>query len=358
MKITWSKIPFILLLIPVMVYAERRAEYIEHKTIEKSFDVSSKALLEIDNKYGNVDIITWDQNRIDIEVKITVEGKDRDDVQDKLDDIEIDFIGKKDFVSAKTIFEKESWSFFKIFNNKSFQIEIDYTVKMPEKNRLRVDNDYGDIYLTELWGKADINCDYGRIVLGDLHAEDNEINLDYCSSSSISYIKSGHIDIDYTNLTVEKSENLYLQADYCTFRLDDASSFDFNCDYGKLSISHIDQLKGDGDYLVMRFGEIRRSLDLSCDYGSLRIDEIMPDFDFVRINSEYTGVKLGVHPDANFKIKADLSYCSLKNTHGFTFNREIIDNTSKFYQGYFGNPEANSSLYIESDFGSVNFIRN
>ncbi|MCH8325837.1 MAG: hypothetical protein IIB83_04655 [Bacteroidetes bacterium] len=44
-------------------------------------------LLKIKNKYGNVDIVSWSQNRIAIEVVITVTGNNEDAVEKKLKNI-------------------------------------------------------------------------------------------------------------------------------------------------------------------------------------------------------------------------------------------------------------------------------
>ncbi len=82
-------------------------------------------------------------------------------------------------VSAKTRFEKSSrsWSFWGKSKNTSYK--INYTVKMPKSNNVKVNNDYGNILLNEIDGSANINCDYGKITLGDLNNSNNKINIDY-----------------------------------------------------------------------------------------------------------------------------------------------------------------------------------
>ncbi|NJN49935.1 MAG: hypothetical protein HC798_00705 [Polaribacter sp.] len=79
---------------------------------------------------------------------------------------------------------------------------------MPKTNAVDLNNDYGSIYIDVLEGVANINCDYGKIDIGELLAENNSINIDYCSSSNIKYLKSGSINADYSKLNIEKSEKL------------------------------------------------------------------------------------------------------------------------------------------------------
>ena len=83
-------------------------DYEKTKTIKKEFDVNADALLNIKNKYGNVDVISWNQNRVEIEVTITVSGNNEAKVIDRLSKINVNFENSRTAVSAKTIIENSS----------------------------------------------------------------------------------------------------------------------------------------------------------------------------------------------------------------------------------------------------------
>ena len=82
-----KKITFLfiaLMAIPAVLNAnpiDKRWAHEKSKTIKKEFDVNSDALLRINNKYGNVETISWDQNRVEIEVTITVSGNNESKVE-------------------------------------------------------------------------------------------------------------------------------------------------------------------------------------------------------------------------------------------------------------------------------------
>ena len=76
--------------------------YTKEKKITKEYTVNANALLKINNSYGNVDVITWDQNRITIEVTVKTNGNDEDKVIKKLNDIDVKFQGDATMVSAIT----------------------------------------------------------------------------------------------------------------------------------------------------------------------------------------------------------------------------------------------------------------
>ena len=100
------KITLLLLLIPSILFAtidELRHE--KTKKINKEFSVSKNANLQLLNKYGNVSITSWNENKIAIEVVITVKDNDLDRVENRIANILVEFKASSDKVFAKTIIE-------------------------------------------------------------------------------------------------------------------------------------------------------------------------------------------------------------------------------------------------------------
>tara|TARA_B100000767_G_scaffold256783_1_gene264119 strand:- start:46 stop:372 length:327 start_codon:yes stop_codon:yes gene_type:complete len=62
------------------------------KKIHKEIQVSKDALIEIDNSYGDLNIPSWDQNKVVIDVLITVKGKNSKKNQKKLNSIDVSFL--------------------------------------------------------------------------------------------------------------------------------------------------------------------------------------------------------------------------------------------------------------------------
>ena len=179
--------------------------------------------------------------------------------------IDVAFEASASSVSAKTIFEKEksNWSFWKKNNNLNYQ--INYQVKIPKTNAVDLNNDYGSIYLGDLYGKAYISCDYGKIAVGELFADDNTISLEYCSSSNIVFMNSGIIDADYSKITIEKAGKLKVNMDYSTLNIETLEDIDFNADYGSISIDEATNVDGNSDYVGIRLGRIIKNLTIDTD---------------------------------------------------------------------------------------------
>jgi hypothetical protein len=358
---TIHKLALLLLLIPSVVLANNGLDKKRHeksKSINKSFDVSSKATLEIYNKYGDINVTSWDQDRVEIDVKITVKGNDEDAVEDMLEKIRVEFDGSSNLVTARTfIGNKNNWSFWK--KRKNISYKINYTVKMPVTNNAKLNNDYGSIRLDELEGTADISCDYGKVTLGDLKGSNSSISLDYCSSSTVDSMKDGDISIDYSKLSVESATNVNVSMDYSTMKFNSVEDLDFNADYGGLTVDNANNVEGTGDYTGLKFGTINNRLKVNSDYGSIRIKNLADGFDFVDINSEFASIKIGLAPNISFDFVIDLQYAGFKRNDGnIDMRKSIKKNNKKYYEGTYGKGNSNSKITIKSEYGSVTFQEN
>ncbi len=300
-----------LLFIPIAANANDigKFKHEKSKSIKKEYSVNADATLKVDNRYGNVDVISWNENRIVIEVKITVRGDNEEKVLDKLDRIDIEFEGSRSLVYAKTIIDKNKSSWSWNWGRKSnVNYEINYRIKVPITNNANLINDYGSISLNELKGDASINCDYGKIIIGELHSINNKINIDYTNNSTVGYMKGGSINADYSKFTIEEAGNVKLNADYTTSIFEKINDLTYNCDYGSLTIDEASSVIGNGDYLSAKLGTIAKTVKIDADYGSIKIENLRDGFESVDISTSYAGIKIGIPKNSSFNFELQLSY--------------------------------------------------
>ena len=358
MKKSIYKIAFLFILVPLVSFGTRetKPKHEKSKTVKKEYSVSSDATVDINNKYGNVNIITWNKNKVEITVEITVKGNDLTTVEKKLRNIYIEFNANSNLVSAKTKFDKSSsnWSFWGKSKNTSYK--INYTVKMPKSNHVKVNNDYGNIMLNEIDGSVDINCDYGKIVLGDLNNSNNRINLDYSKGSSINFMKAGYVNADYSKLIIDKTDKVKINSDYSTITVETANKVTYNADYGNINVDDVEEITGNSDYVSIRLGTVRKNLKIKADYGSIKINELAKGFDRAEISGQYAGITIGVKRNNTFKFTADLQYARLRyNENNVDMHKSIQKSSKRYYEGTYGNGNSTSVLIIKSQYGSVNF---
>lgn len=362
MKTKITQLLFLLLVIPSMVMAHEcdpQGKYTKEKRIKKEYTVNVDAKLVINNSYGNVNMVSWNENRIVIEVHVKTNGSDEERVQDKLDEIDVRFEGSASYVSAKTMFEKSSSrSWWNSWKNNNVNMEINYTVKLPATNMIDISNDYGGINLDRLEGNAKINCDYGKITIGELLAEDNYLNFDYTKNSTIGYMKSGRINADYSSFVLERGGDIELNADYSKSEFGQIQNLNYNCDYGSVITADSKDVIGRGDYVSAKIGVVHGDLNINADYGSIRIEELAADAGDVVIQSDYTGIKVGYSSQYDFTFNIKLEYAGLSGKENLTFNKERRESSEKYYEGYHGNSSSNNNVNINSEYGGVTLFKN
>tara|TARA_R110002073_G_scaffold100714_1_gene229038 strand:+ start:1462 stop:2544 length:1083 start_codon:yes stop_codon:yes gene_type:complete len=356
MKSTF-KIAFLLFLIPLVSFAnnEKKLKQEKSKTIKKQYSVDRNATVNIDNKYGNINITTWNKNSVEITVVITVKGNSLSSVEKKLSRINVDFNASSNLVSAKTKFDNSSssWSFWGKSNNTSYK--VNYTVKMPVSNNVKLNNDYGNILINEINGTTNINCDYGKLIIGDLNNSNNNINIDYTSSSTINFMKSGSINADYSKLTVDKTDKVKINSDYSNINIGTVNTVTYNADYGSITVDDVNDIKGNSDYANIRLGTVSKNLNIKADYGSIKIKELAIGFNKAEVTSEYAGITIGTKANNNFNFKMNLQYSKFRyNNDRVEMFKSIEKSSKKYYEGVYGKGKSNSTLIIKSQYGGVN----
>lgn len=337
--------------------SELDGKHTREKKLKKEFQVGANSNLNINNSYGNVDITTWDQNRVVIEVIIKTNGDDEEKVEEKLEEINVEFNQSSSGVSAKTRFSKERKSWWKeIFSGfDNVNMEVNYIVRAPVGNNLDISNDYGGIYLDQTTGNTRISCDYGKIDIGELRGRSNYLNFDYTRNSRVDYVTNAEINADYSDYVIEEAENLIVNADYTNSKIMKVSKLEFNCDYGSVEIDKVKELVGVGDYLTTKINRLFTSADLTLDYGSLSIEKVIKGTRKVNINTDYAGVKIGYDNEMNFRFDVKTSYGSVKGTDGMNIESNNQGNTSRNVSGTYGSGGNAASFSINTSYGSVQF---
>ncbi len=333
-------------------------KHTRERKIKKEFSVSSNSNLEIDNSYGNIDITTWNENRIVIEVTIKTNGNDEDKVEDRLRTIDVNFDQNSSGVSAKTSFSKENRSWWKnLFDGfDNVNMEVNYVVKAPVGNNLNIDNDYGGIYIDKTSGDTKISCDYGKIDIGELNGNSNFLNFDYTRNSRVEKLTNAEINADYSDFEIGEANRVNLNADYTNSVFDKISMLEFSCDYGSLKIDKIKELRGSGDYLSTKINRLFTSANLDMDYGSLSIEKVIKGARSIQIDTDYTGVKIGYDNEMNFEFDVRTSYGGISGLEGLEVNRSNQKNTSKEVSGYYGG-KGGTQFQITTSYGSVEFSK-
>ena len=347
------KILAFFILIPIFGYSiDTNFNYSKQKNINKAYYVNSDATLSIDNSYGNISVTTWNEDIIQLDVSIKVSGDNEKWVNQRINDINIDINALKGMISAKTILGNSSSK--NQGRNNSF--EINYTLKIPKNGSVKLNNKYGNINTADLFARADINCKYGKITLGKLFST-SSIQIDYCSNSSIDFLKYGTVSAKYSNLKIDEVGKLDLISDYTDVEINESDAIKYNSKYGKIKIKNVKTLDAAGNYLTIRIGQVYDQLKLITKYSSLNIDTINAKANRINIVSGYTGINIGYDTNFAFDFSVALKYANFNYSNELEMNsKEEVSNTKK-YSGFYKKKGINN-LSIISDYGNVTLTNN
>jgi hypothetical protein len=327
------------------------------KEFHKDWTAGASTTLDINNRYGKVVVETSDQNKITIDVKVTVEYPNKERAQRLLDYIDVQFSEDGDLLKAKTIID-EKFN-FSGWGGGSRRFSIDYKVNMPSKINFTLANRYGNSELGKIEGLVKLDIKYGDLIAENL-ARGNEKPMNYIS---LAYGKADIESAGWLDATIRyagsfiigKCQALLLDSKYSKIEIEDISSFIGETKYDKVEIENINNLVLDAGYTDINVGELAKKLKFNGGYGSITVDRIPAGFESIESDSRYIGVRFGIETDANYELDAKTSYGDIKfDENNFQHEKRIVENNSSETTGIVGkgdNPA--SKVYVRASYGSV-----
>jgi hypothetical protein len=300
------------------------------KSYSKSYPLDGNDRIKLVNQYGRIQVNTWDQHQIKVDVQIKVQAEDDATAQKLLDGVQIHDSKDGDDVTFRTEIERfgSSWKLFNFGNNDKHKVEINYTVYMPAKNDLDVENSYGAINLPDLSGKVKISCSYGAVSAQNLNGPSNEIEGSY-GSVKAGWVSGAKLDYSYGNVELDGCNTLKADMSYGSFKLH--------------------KLTGTGEF------------DISY-VGGFKIEELSDSFKRLKVDASYSGVAVGTDGAGSFNFDITTTY------GGFDYNPSKTTITSKNppdgskhigptrnYKGHTGRDGSDASVNIHTSYGGVDF---
>ena len=296
------------------------------KNYSKTYSIGSDDQLSVNNKYGTVTVNTWDKNEFKVDVQIKVDASSDDDAKQMLDNINISDGKDGSTILFKTNIGSESgsWSWGR---HSVHKMEINYTVYMPSKNALKVDNSYGATILPNFDGRVMIKSAYGSFAAKALTAFSD-------------------IDVQYGSASIESLGTSNLKVAY-----------------GSLHLGSSDILKTDISYSSADIGTIHSAGDITLKYsGSLKIADIDRNLKHLAISSSYSNVNIGLSGDENANFDINTHYGEFDYAgQNITISSKSPDDSDRGphftynYKGYLGKGSSDKFITISANYGNIKF---
>lgn len=351
MKILYNFLTLIIAL-PLFSYGSIDKEKFPHskeKTIAKTYIVNADATAQISNSYGAISVQLWDENKISITAKITVSGKKESTVIEKIEEINVDFLDTTtSLISAKTIFPSNNWSWNG--SNSNVNYEVNYTVLIPKRGNVVLNNNYGNIFINKLNGTAAIKCNYGDVIAGDLMSNSNSFTLNYSDNSKIGYVNKLVFSANYSELTIGKGENISTSGNYNKYSFTNIDRVNSTGNYNDYNFKNIGNFNCSGNYIDMNFTNVEIAT-LSINYAQLNFNT-SNNFKNTTITANYSSIKINVPTELSFDFDIRCMYGNLKTDLDLDYSLKSTKNNSNQYKGN-RNTSGKSKFTVITNYGSV-----
>lgn len=338
------------------------------KVIIKEFDLRSNQEVHITNKYGQVDVSTWDQSTVKITVEIVVDARNEKGAEEIYERINISFKDLGNAISAVTEIEDQSFSWNWWGNGTSSDFSINYTVKMPQDHPLQVYNKYGDCSVDGSFQTSRYEIKYGNLSVND--ATDRiSLQMGY-GKAKLESVREADVEIKYSQLQMEDAETMRIESKYSNIRAKDIGTISIESKYddyqlgrvssfrnsGKYDDFHIDEvadLEIASSYTDVEIGTLHHFAKSNMRYGELSVDHISSAFRSVVLEGQYTEYVLGTGDLDSFDFDASGDYVDWKWDCKMEYSRKVDEGSHQSLSGYYRSPKSGRSIKAILNYGSL-----
>ncbi len=280
---------------------KKRYEFVKERNINKSYPASGNKL-NIDNNFGDVKVITWDKNEIQVDIHIEASSNEEKNAIKAFEGIEVKDNQSGNAISFKTDTDKGRNKNYNC-NNCHTTMNVNYEIHLPASNSLDIENSFGDIVMPDYNGTVSLVSKFGSLTAGSL-----------------------------TNVE------------------------DVQVEFGKAKIKNLTNTKAIFKFSKIELDNITGSNTLKFEFCSA--SKVVLDNDATAVNISESYSTLNIKPAANFSATYDIStsYGSFKNRSNVTVDRTDKEadygaDMDKAYSGKSGSGTA--KVKIKSSFGKI-----
>lgn len=316
--------------------------------------------LQLTNKYGMVNILPWQKDSIRIEISMKARSGNEMKAHQLLNSFDVELNHTGYFVIAKTVYTDKRETFLKdvsaltqtIVGGGSY-MEINYTVYMPVQTNLKLENKFGNVYITQLTGKTSIKISNGDLKASALMGT-SSIDIKF-GNATINKMSSATLTVDYSHFDLNEANSIRLNSKSSVMNFDKIKHLDIDSKRDKIRVEQLDLIKGKSSFSNIQVSSLQRELTLDSKYSTLHVDAIDAGFRTINLLGSYTDLNAFFEKGSQFKI--DITYS--KNTtiicpdNAKMNETRMINEKELATSGFVGQPSAESSVKVNAKYGKI-----
>ncbi len=329
--------------------------YAREETVSETFQVQEGMLLNIDTKYGNVFLETWNKDEVTVLVTITVNSS-KQEMEDKIfENLKVDVSQSGDKLIAKTEFGN-FFSFMKLSNSlfRSGEFKISYKIKAPSYLDVDIKLENGDLVLHEREGNIMLKHSGGYLSAEKLSGN-NELDL-HNVNAQIQSLGDGRLNLKGSDVNITQKAGKLLGDSYSsTLNIAQVSSLDLKSMKDKITLGEVEYLYFAATISNMEVNKLHSIGVLKTSYGSITLNEISNSFEKIDSNNKMTKVVMVFAKRASYR--AEIRHhrsMELDISDSFGFTMKFGESTKDFItSGTVGTSTSPANLFIEGKGGRL-----
>ncbi len=279
------------------------------RTLRRGFYLPSNGNVEIINKYGQIIVNSWDEDSVYLEITVIAYGRSDEVVEKMINRVDFDFDQTGDYLTLKTILDRQSSSFKEFVNSvgdaskallSKNRLVIDYDIYVPISANLDLENKFGNIYLDEIHGALKLNLSQGDLRAREINGS-ARIDLSF-GKANIKSIENGSLTLKATEIDIEKAGKLSITSSSSEMHLNYVDMIQLESRNDQIEILEAKAIEGSGRFTNIDNGFLIDNLDLDMDYGELNLYRIEDTYDAIQISGKSTDILLKFEPEAFLEV--------------------------------------------------------
>lgn len=323
----------------------------------ETYPTNASTLLEVESKYGDVEIRNWDKNEVAIYAEIILKDLSKQKADQIFQYVNIDISKSGNTIHVETEFED---NFFRMVNRNHSgndgSFKINYTIKMPANLRVDLHNKYGNLFIDELASASNLSVKYGNLKINRLTGQGKEnmatVDLGY-SNATIEECTWLKLNAKYSKMNIEKSKALIVVSKYSKLNVELGSSLVSESKYDTYVIGKLSNFVAEAEYSNFKFRQLNKKLLLETKYTDVSVEYIPAGFEAIRIENSYGSMKFGIADDASYYLDGEARYAKISYPETGRVSR-FQENTELTVKGLVGtDSEGAGKVKIETNYGGI-----
>jgi len=327
----------------------------------KTFPLSEKSKVEVENHYGDVVIEHWPIDSVAFEIEIIAYSEKEEHLEDLLGMVEVDFDNYGSFIIVETLIGEEK----NIFNKAAFsfskniagtrEVRVNYIIKLPNTTTISVENEFGDVFIDDYKGSFSLELSHGDFRANSLQniksikSRHGEVKIDYA--------KGGRLDLGFVSgAELGEVEDVFIKSSSSEIEIENMDVLKLESRLDEIYVENLGRISGKTTMTKVHIKHLKESAELESKYGNIRLENIAGSASRVKLNGANTDYEMNFNEDLSGTFEIQMTSKNDFQTAGDKVKLKdqiALDDKTNIYSGSLNDSTGTVRLILTTKNGDI-----